>query len=81
MMGGAALSMSKGKYNTEKASKKCVHQIPEGGYGHSNNVGESDNLWSLIYPPPETLQVPTLLEAPVAYDFSTILTNKKDYHD
>jgi hypothetical protein len=64
-----------------RQSKECVHNTPADGYVHSSAIGESDNLWSMIYPPAETLQSPNLLLAPVGYDFTTIITNKSDFHD
>jgi hypothetical protein len=64
-----------------RQSKQCVHTTPANSYVHSSAVGESDNLWSMIYPPAETLQSPNLLQAPQGYDFSGIITNKAQYHD
>lgn len=68
-----------GSYNIVLPSRECVHNIPADGYCHSQAVGNSDNLWSMIYPPTEVMQDPNLIEAPVAYDFTNIIENKKDY--
>jgi hypothetical protein len=64
-----------------RQSKECVHTTPDDGYVHASVVGESDNLWSMIYPPAESLQAPNLLQRPVSYDFTEIITNKDEYHD
>ena len=80
-LGVATLSTNSadGTYNIVLPSRECVHNIPEGSYCHSQAIGSSDNLWSMIYPPTEVMQDPNLQEAPVAYDFSSIIENKKDY--
>lgn len=67
-------------YQIVRASNECVHDIPKGSYVHSDQMGESDNLWSMIYPPVETNADPNLLEAPVAYDFTEIINNKSQYN-
>lgn len=68
-------------YKIVRPSKECVHKIPEGSYVHSTELGEGDNLWSMVYPPVETNADPNLLKAPVAYDFTEIINNKSDYHE
>lgn len=68
-------------YKIVRPSKECVHNISEGSYVHSNQLGEGDNLWSMVYPPVETNADPNLLKAPVAYDFTEIINNKSDYNE
>lgn len=68
-------------YKIVRPSKECVHKIPEGSYVHSTELGEGDNLWSMVYPPVETNADPNLLKAPVAYDFTEIINKKTDYHE
>ena len=70
---------SDGSYVIIQPSRDCVHNVPEGSYCHSQQLGVSDNLWSMIYPPTEVMQDPHLLEAPVSYDFTTIIQNKYSY--
>ena len=67
---------SDGSYVIIQPSRECVHNVPEGSYCHSQALGVSDNLWSMIYPPTETMQDPNLLQAPVSYDFSKMIANK-----
>jgi hypothetical protein len=80
-MGTVKLSTSSGSYSISRESKECVHSIAEGSYCHTSNVGEGDNLWSMIYPPTESIQDTNLLLAPVSFDFSTIITQKNQYHE
>lgn len=80
-IGTVALSTSSGSYSISRASKECIHSIAEGSYCHTGNVGEGDNLWSMIYPPTESIQDTNLLLAPVEFDFSTIIKNKNEYHE
>ena len=61
---------SDGTYVIIQPSRECVHAVPEGSYCHSQEIGTSDNLWSMSYPPTEVMQDANLLQAPVAYDFS-----------
>ena len=68
-----------GSYIVIQPSRDCVHNVPEGSYCHSQELGVSDNLWSMIYPPTEVMQDANLLEAPVSYDFTTIIQNKYSY--
>lgn len=68
-----------GSYIVIQPSRECVHRVPEGSYCHSQALGVSDNLWSMIYPPTEVMQDAHLLEAPVSYDFTTIIQNKYSY--
>ena len=68
-----------GSYVIIQPSRDCVHNIPEGSYCHSPKLGTSDNLWSMIYPPTEVMQDPHLEDAPVSYDFATIIQNKYSY--
>lgn len=79
MLGTVALTQSNGSYNIARASRECVHKISEGSFCHSNELGEADNLWSMVYPPTESMQDPNLLKAPVSYDFSQIIANKENY--
>ena len=78
-LGSVTLTQRSGEYIIARASRKCVHNVAEGSYCHSTEMGNDDNLWSMIYPPTETTQDPNLLKAPVKYDFSTIISNKSDY--
>lgn len=82
-LGSIKLSVSgtTNAYKITRPSKECVHNISEGSFVHSTQLGESDNLWSMIYPPVETNADPNLLQAPVAYDFTEIINNKSDYHE
>ena len=68
-----------GSYIVIQPSRECVHNIPQGGYCHSTEIGTGDNLWSMIYPPTEVMQDANLMEAPISYDFSDILANKNVY--
>ncbi|MBR1388144.1 MAG: RagB/SusD family nutrient uptake outer membrane protein [Prevotella sp.] len=68
-----------GSYVIIQPSRECVHQIPEGSFCHSQALGSSDNLWSMIYPPTEVMQDANLLKAPVSYDFNDIIANKYTY--
>ena len=68
-----------GSYIVIQPSRDCVHNVPEGSYCHSQELGVADNLWSMIYPPTEVMQDANLLEAPVSYDFTTIIQNKYSY--
>lgn len=65
-------------YKISRASRECVHNISEGSYCHSTELGQADNLWSMVYPPAETTQDPYLLLEPVSYDFNIIIKNKKE---
>jgi len=78
-LGTVALSTKDGAPVIYRPSRDCVHQIGEGSYCHDSSTGNVDNLWSMIYPPSETMQNPNLSKAPVSYDFSNIINNKKDY--
>ena len=73
--------ISTGQYVIARQSRECVHNISEGSYCHSGVFGESDNLWSMIYPPVETNADPNLNKAPIAFDFSEIINNKSAYHE
>lgn len=64
-------------YKISRTSRECVHNISEGSYCHSTEIGQADNLWSMVYPPAETTQNPNLLLAPVSYDFISIIKNKQ----
>lgn len=79
-LGTVALKVSNGAYTVYRPSRDCVHTIPEGSYCHAAESGSADNLWSMIYPPSETMQNPNLSKAPVEYDFTDIINNKIDYH-
>lgn len=74
-----SVNSNDGSYTIIQPSRECVHKVPEGSYCHSRDLGTSDNLWSMIYPPTEIMQDPNLLEAPVAYDFASIIQNKYSY--
>ena len=63
-------------YKITRPSKECVHQIGETSFVHSNQLGEGDNLWSMIYPPVETNADPNNLKAPVAYDYTEKIIKK-----
>ena len=80
-LGTVALKVTNGAHIIYRPSRDCVHAIPEGSYCHSAQSGTADNLWSMIYPPSETMQNPNLTAAPVNYDFTDIINNKEDYHD
>lgn len=69
------------EYTIYRPSKECVHNIDENSYVHSNELGEGDNLWSMVYPPVETNADPNLMKMPVAYDFTKIINNKSLYHE
>ncbi len=56
--------------------KTVKHNISEGSYVHSEEVGEDDNLWSMLYPPTDVSQDPNLAEAPVSFDFSEIIASR-----
>lgn len=70
-----------GSYVVYQPSHSCVHNVPEGSFVHSQDMSTSDNLWSMIYPPTEVAQDANLNEAPVNFDFSTIIANKKNYRN
>ena len=70
---------SDGSYTVIQPSRECVHNVPEGSFCHAQDLGTSDNLWSMIYPPTEVMQDVNLLKAPVSYDFSNIIANKYAY--
>lgn len=70
-----------GSYVVIQPTRSCVHIVPEGGYCHAQDMSTSDNLWSMIYPPTEVAQDANLNAAPVAYDFTSIIENKKNYRD
>ena len=79
-LGKVTLSQtSSGEYKISRACHECVHNVADGSYCHSSAVGNEDNLWSMVYPPSETILDPNLLQAPVAYDFTRIIANKKNY--
>lgn len=80
-LGSVILSQKNGQYQISRQSCECVHNVPAGSYCHNDVFGEEDNLWSMIYPPAESTKDPYLLEAPVAYDFSEIISNRSDYHE
>ena len=61
---------SDGSYTVIQPSRECVHNVPEGSYCHAQELGVSDNLWSMIYPPTEVMQDENLTKAPVSYEFS-----------
>lgn len=79
-LGTVALRVSNGAHVIYRPSRDCVHNIPEGSYCHASDAGSGDNLWSMIYPPSETMQNPNLTKAPVTYDFTAIINNQNDYH-
>lgn len=69
-LGSVALTKSSsGAYTVSRTSKTVVHNVGEGSWCHASVVGEEDNLWSVIYPPSESLQAPALLLEPIGYDF------------
>ncbi len=68
-----------GSYIIIQPSRECVHHVPDGSYCHSKELGTSDNLWSMIYPPTEVMQDANLQKAPVNYDFTNIIENKYTY--
>ncbi len=70
---------SDGTYMILQPSRSCEHVIPAGSYCHSQSIGTGTNLWSMIYPPTETMQDANLLKAPIGYDFTAIIANKKQY--
>ena len=72
---------SDGSYVIVQPSRECVHNVPEGSYCHSQQLGVSDNLWSMIYPPTEVMQDANLQKAPVSYDFINIIANKNQYRN
>ena len=80
-IGTVTLKQSNGQYSIARASHECVHNVAVGSYCHSNELGNADNLWSMVYPPTESLQDPNLLKAPVAFDFTNIINNKANYHE
>ena len=79
-LGTVALKVTNGAHVIYRPSRDCVHTVPEGSYVHASASGTADNLWSMIYPPSETMQNPNLSKAPIAYDFSDIINRKNDYH-
>ena len=79
VLGKVTLRLKDGAPVIYRTSRECVHNIPEGSYCHTSEAGTADNLWSMIYPPSETMQNPNLLKAPVPYDFTDIINNKKLY--
>ena len=76
-----SVNSTDGSYTVIQPSRECVHSIPDGSYCHSQQIGVSDNLWSMIYPPTEVMQDANLIEPPVGYDFTSIITNKNSYHN
>ncbi|MBQ8657050.1 MAG: RagB/SusD family nutrient uptake outer membrane protein [Prevotella sp.] len=68
-----------GSYTIIQPSRECVHNIPEGSYCHNQELGTSDNLWSMIYPPTEMMQDANLQKAPVTFDFTDIINHRQDY--
>lgn len=79
-LGTVTLRLKDGAPVIYRPSRDCVHNIPDGSYVHASESGSADNLWSMIYPPSETMQNPNLTKAPVSYDFTEIINNKNDYH-
>lgn len=77
--GSIELRLRNGEFVVSRQSRECVHKIPDGSWCHNDELGNSDNLWSMIYPPSETMQDPNLLKAPIPFDFSEIIANKDDY--
>ena len=75
-IGTVALTQKNGDFVVTRACRECVHNISDGSYCHSTELGESDNLWSMPYPPAETTQDPYLLLEPVSYDFSKVKSEK-----
>ncbi len=70
---------SDGSYIIIQPSRECVHNVPDGSWCHAQDLGTSENLWSMIYPPTEVMQDPELVKEPVSYDFSDIILHKYDY--
>lgn len=70
-----------GAYKYYQPSRECVHNVADEGYVHSRELGNGENLWTMIYPATEVMQDPNLQKAPVAYDFSNIIANKHLYLD
>ena len=67
---------SDGSYKISRPCHDCVHSVAVGSYCHSLEVGNEDNLWSMAYPPSETILNPNLLQAPVSYDFTKLINEK-----
>ena len=74
-----SVNAADGSYTIIQPSRECVHTVPDGSWCHSQALGTSDNLWSMIYPPTEVMQDATLILAPVGYDFADIIQNKYSY--
>lgn len=70
-----------GAYKYYQPTRECVHNVADEGFIHSQELGNSENLWTMIYPATEVMQDPNLQKAPVAYDFSNIIANKNLYLD
>ncbi|MBR1413030.1 MAG: RagB/SusD family nutrient uptake outer membrane protein [Prevotella sp.] len=79
-LGTVVLRVTNGAHIIYRPSRDCVHNVPEGSYCHASESGTADNLWSMIYPPSETMQNPNLSMAPVSYNFTEIINNKNEYH-
>ena len=74
-----SVNAADGSYTIIQPSRECVHTVPDGSWCHSQALGTSDNLWSMIYPPTEVMQDANLILAPVGYDFADIIQNKYSY--
>ena len=70
---------SDGSYTIIQPSRECQHNVPDGSYCHAQDLGVSDNLWSMIYPPTEVMQDANLVKTPISYDFTNIINNKYVY--
>ena len=77
-LGTVSLSSNNGSPVIYRPSRECIHNVAEDSYCHASGVGAGDNLWSMIYPPSETMQNPSLLKAPIRYDFTSIINNKNN---
>ncbi len=74
-------SNTDGSYMTVQPSHSCQHNVPEGSYCHQQSMTVYTNLWAMIYPPTEVMQDANMHEAPVPYNFATIIANKNKYHN
>ena len=70
-----------GSYVVVQPSRSCQHNVPDGSWCHAQDMETADNIWSMIYPPTEVMQDVNLNQAPVTYDFTTIIANKNIYRD
>jgi hypothetical protein len=74
-LGKVALTTnSAGDYSISRPTKEVIHQLAEGSWCHADALAGEDNLWSTIYPPSESLQAPSIMEKPVDYDFSEMMS-------